>query len=147
MALGEYGDGCSQLFSIELEDGNVNNFVISWDTYILFYTNLYVGMHAMFFYDRDLPVPLIYPPQFHSVAVAEMSEEYDVALSYFNQNLIAYNRSLQLIMNPTVPVITINNQTFLRNPANRYLLVVYDRTTRSLPAQTTPLLTVVMCNL
>lgn len=144
---GSRGGGCSQFVTVEMKDGSVVNFVVSMDTYVVNFENLYVGMSAMFFYDADAPVPLIYPPQYQAVAAAEVIPGQNVALSFFNQNLVASDRSLQLNLNANVPVRTTNNQVFMGNPANRYLLVVYDRTTRSIPPQTTPLQVVVMCNL
>lgn len=144
---GGQGGGCSQFITLELEDGNIVNFVAASDTYVVDFENMYVGMNAMFFYDADAPVPLIYPPQYKAVAAAEAIRGREVKVAYFNQNLVSSDRSLQLNLDSNVPVRTVNNQIFTGNPANRYLLAVYDRTTRSIPAQTTPQQVVVLCSL
>lgn len=144
---GGRGGGCSQFITLETEDGNVVNFVVTADTFVVNFESLFVGMEAMFFYDGDAPVPLIYPPQYMAVAAAEVIPGQSVMVSFFNRNLVAEDRSLQLNLDANVPVRTVNNQIFTGSPANRYLLVVYDRTTRSIPPQTTPIQVVVLCNL
>lgn len=144
---GGRGGGCSQFITLETEDGGIVNFIVTADTYVVNFENLYVGMEAMFFYDGDAPAILIYPPQFQAVAAAEVIPGQSVTVSFFNRNLVSSDRDLQLNLDANVPVRTVNNQIFTGNPANRYLLVVYDRTTRSIPAQTTPLQVVVLCNL
>jgi len=42
-------------------------------------------------------------------------------------------------------VVTTNNQTFMGNPGNHTLVVLYSQTTRSIPAQTTPEKIIVLC--
>lgn len=143
---GGRGGGCSQFVTMELEDGSIVNFVVTADTYVVNYDNLSVGMEVMFFYDADAPMILIYPPQYQAVAVAQVTPGQNVTVSFFDRNLVSSDGRLQLNLDRNVPVRTVNNQTFTGNPANRYLLAVYDRTTRSIPAQTTPQLVVVLCN-
>jgi len=146
-AAGSGRGGCAQFVTLEQEDGGIVNFIVSADTYVLNFENLYVGMEVMFFYDADAPMILIYPPQYQAVAVAQVFPGQSVAVSFFNRNLVSSDGRLQLNLDDNVPVRTVNNQNFSGNPANRYLMVVYDRTTRSIPAQTTPQLVVVLCNL
>ncbi len=56
---------------IEDTDGNTVNFFINPDTYVVDFTTLSVGMMATFWYRNDAPMPLIYPPQYTAVVVAE----------------------------------------------------------------------------
>lgn len=144
---GMSGDGCTQMVSLDTGDGGIVNFMVSDDTYILESVNLRPGMDVMFFYDADAPAPLIYPPQYRAVAAARAVRGQSVKVSFFGRNLVSSDGSLKLNISRNVPVRTVNNQTFSGNPGNRYLLVVYDRTTRSIPAQTTPLEVVVLCGL
>lgn len=143
---GGRGIGCAQFITLELQDGNIANFIVSAETYVINFRSLQVGMDAMFFYEADIAVPLIYPPQFKAVVAGETIKGQSVKVSYFNQNLISSDRSLQLNLDENVPTRTVNNQNFTGNPANRYLAVIYDRVTRSIPGQTTPLQVVVLCN-
>lgn len=144
---GGRGGGCSQFITLELENGDVVNFIVSADTFVVNFESLFVGMEAMFFYDAGAPAPLIYPPQYMAVAAAEVIQGQSVMLSFFDRNLLAADGSLQLNLDANVPVRTANNQIFMGNPGNRYLLAVYDRTTRSIPPQTTPSQVVVLCSL
>ena len=53
---------------------------------------------------------------------------------------------LQLKLNKNVKILTTNNQIYFGNPANHDLVIIFSTTTRSIPAQTTPLKIVVLCN-
>ena len=59
--------------------------------------------------------------------------------------LVNEDQTLQLNMDGSVNVRTTNNQYFQGSPANHDLVVVYGSSTRSIPAQTTPELVVVLC--
>lgn len=143
--MGTGGNECSQFVTVEDGTGNVTNFVVTPSTYIADFATLYQGMQAHFVYNADLPVPLIYPPQFTAVAVVSTVSAVNVTAGYFNNRLLNSDNSLQLNLTEGVPVVTSNNQVFYGSPAGRYLIVMYDRTTRSIPAQTTPDKIVVMC--
>ena len=68
---GRRADGCLLFATIEDTDGNTVNFFINPDTYVVDFTTLSVGMMATFWYRNDAPMPLIYPPQYTAVVVAE----------------------------------------------------------------------------
>ncbi len=69
----------------------------------------------------------------------------NVAAGYFDKRLVNTDNTLKLNVTRNVPVVTSNNQTFYGSPAGHYLLVMYNMSTRSIPAQTTPEKIVVMC--
>ncbi len=143
-----YGDGesdCSQQIMVEDETGGITKFFVTPATYIADATTLYEGMQAHFVYNADLPVPLIYPPQFTAVAVVSTVIAPFVKVAYFNNQLISADNTLKLNVSEGVPVVTSNNQIYYGSPAGRYLLVMYDNVTKSIPAQTTPDRIVVMC--
>lgn len=137
--------GCSQLVTVEDMDGNIANFIVSPDTYVVDMVTLYEGMEVLFFYDGSLPVPLIYPPRYQAAIVTEKQEGVHVIAGYFNYILLNQEASLRLNIGPNTVVVTKNNQTFLGNPANKNLIVFYRSTTRSIPAQTNPDRIIVMC--
>lgn len=137
--------GCSLLVTVEDFDGNIVNFVVSPDTYVVDMITLYEGLEVIFFYDGSLPVPLIYPPRYQAAIVTERVEGVNVVAGYFNFILLNQEASLRLNIGPDTQVVTKNNQTFLGNPANKNLIVFYGATTRSIPAQTTPDRIIVMC--
>lgn len=138
-------DGCMIFATVEDMDGNTVNFVITPSTYVVDFTTLSVGMMCSFWYRADAPAPLIYPPQYNAVVVAEEQNGRMVDVSYYNTSLVNEDQTLQLNMDGMVEVRTTNNQYFQGNPANHNLVVSYETSTRSIPAQTTPNKIVVLC--
>ncbi len=137
--------GCTKLVTVEEPDGNVANFVVGASTVIVDYVTLYEGEPVIMFYDPMVPMPLIYPPRYRAVVVAEQVEGVQIAAGYFDRKLLSADRNLQLRLDADTLVVTANNQTFSRNPGGRDLIVLYENTTRSIPAQTTPSKVIVMC--
>lgn len=140
-------DTCMLMATVESEEQNINNFIITPSTYVVDFMTLQVGMECTFWYRLDVPVPLIYPPQYNAVVVAENMDNRSVEVSRFNEMLVNETRTLQLNLGETVPIRTTNNQIYPGSPANHELVVVYDMTTRSIPAQTAPLEVVVLCEM
>lgn len=138
-------DGCMLFVTLEDMDGNTVNFVMSPATYVVDYETLSVGMMCTFWYAADAPMPLIYPPQYNAVAAAREKAERMVDVGYYDRSLVNDARTLQLNMGGSVDVRTTNNQYFQGSPADHDLVVVYENSTRSIPAQTTPKLVVVLC--
>ena len=143
---GRRADGCLLFATIEDTDGNTVNFFINPDTYVVDFTTLSVVMMATFWYRNDAPMPLIYPPQYTAVVVAEDRNDRHVDVSYYNNSLTNEEQTLQLNLDGTVDVRTVNNQYFQASPANHNLVVSYASSTRSIPAQTTPSTVVVLCD-
>lgn len=138
-------NGCTKLVTLEQEDGGIVNFVVSPSTTILDCVTFYVSQQVVMFYDPMAPVPLIYPPQYRAVAAGEDVQGVNVTAGYFDRSLLSADRSLQLNLSEQAVVVTSNNQTFTGNPGGRNLVVVYQGSTRSIPAQTSPVKVVVMC--
>lgn len=139
-------DGCMIFVTVEDRDGNTVNFIISPSTYVVDFTTLSVGMLCTFWYRTDAPAPLIYPPQYNAVVVAEEQSGTMIDVSYYNMSLINEEQNLQLNIDGSVDLRTTNNQYFQGNPANHNLVVMYESSTRSIPAQTTPRKVVVLCD-
>lgn len=136
---------CSQLVTVEDASGSITVFMLTPETYVADAATIYRGMQAHFIYNTDLPAPLIYPPQYMAAAVVSTVISSNVAAGFFDSRLVNSENTLQLTMTENVPVVTSNNQMFFGSPENRYLIVMYERSTRSIPAQTTPERVVVMC--
>lgn len=137
-------DCCSQMMSLQSE-GNIVNFIINPDTLIVDSQQLRRGMRVTAFYDASLPVPLIFPPQYRAQIVAVLGRNEQVMLQFFDRNLLAADRSLQLNLSRNTTIQTVNGQNFSCRPGNQNLLVYYSTTTRSIPPQTTPRKIVVLC--
>ncbi len=138
-------DGCVMFMNVETMDGGMVNFMVTPATYVVDFATLQEGMTATFFYRADVPVPLIYPPQYNAVVIAPEMQGDFVFVGRFNNSLVSDDQSLRLNMNEEVPVLTTNNQNFMGNIVNHDLVVIYSNSTRSIPAQTTPMKVVVLC--
>ena len=137
--------GCMIFVTLEDTDGNTVNFVMTPSTYVVDFETLSVGMMCTFWYAADAPMPLIYPPQYNAVVAAQEINGRMIDVSYYNMSMVNEEQTLQLNMDGSVDVRTTNNQYFQGSPANHNLVVIYDNSTRSIPAQTTPRLVVVLC--
>lgn len=137
--------GCYKLMSLESRSNEPVNFVISPDTYFVDHEAVVAGDEVTGFYDANAPAILIYPPQFPAIVVAKNVEYQNVAVDYFNNQLISSNGNLKLNIAPSTEVILTNDQFFNGYPGDRYLIVVYGPATKSIPAQTTPYKIIVLC--
>jgi len=137
--------GCFKLMSLLSEDGSIVNFVISPTTYFLDHVMVSVGDRVTGFYDVNVPVILIYPPQYQALIIVKDSPYQNVKVDYFNSLLISSDGQLQLNLSSHTPILLQNNQSFTLSPTNRNLLVVYGFATFSIPAQTTPYKIIVLC--
>lgn len=138
-------DGCMIFVTIEDLEGSTVNFLLTPATYVVDFETLSVGMLCTFWYAADAPMPLIYPPQYTAVAAAQNSSSRNVDVSWYDSSLVNEEKTLQLNLDGTVEVRTSNNQYYQGSPANHNLVVLYESSTRSIPAQTTPSLVVVLC--
>ena len=139
-------DGCMIFTTVEDMDGNTVNFIMGPSTYVVDFTTLNTGMMCTFWYRTDAPAPLIYPPQYNASVVAEELNGRMIDVGYYNNALVNEDQTLQLNMDNGVDLRTTNNQYFQGNPANHNLVVIYENSTRSIPAQTTPRSVVVLCD-
>ncbi|WP_338472882.1 hypothetical protein R4Z10_09235 [Niallia sp. XMNu-256] len=141
----EEGRGCFKLMSLLSNDGLIVNFVISPTTYFLNHVIVSVGDYVTGFYDANVPVILIYPPQYQALVVAKYNPYQNVKVDYFNRELVSSDGQLHLNISRDTPILLQNNQPFTLYPANRNLLVEYSFSTFSIPAQTTPNRIIVLC--
>lgn len=139
-------DGCMLFATVEDMDGNTVNFIMTPSTFVVDWETLSVGMKATFWYRADAPAPLIYPPQYTAVVAAQEKSGRMVDVGYYNTSMVNEGQTLQLNIDGTVDIRTTNNQYFQGSPANHNLVVIYETSTRSIPAQTTPKEVVVLCS-
>lgn len=139
-------NGCMIFVTLEDMEENTVNFVMTPTTFVVDFETLSVGMNCTFWYAADAPAPLIYPPQYNAVAAAQTRNGQFVDVGFYNMSLVNESQTLQLNMDASVDVRTTNNQYFQGSPANHNLVVVYSSSTRSIPAQTTPMKVYVLCD-
>ena len=76
------------------------------------------GMRVTAFYDSSLPVPLIYPPRYRAQVITLTGRNEQAVLNYFDSNLVAQDRSLQLNISRNTVIKPVNGQNFICNPGN-----------------------------
>ncbi len=106
-------------------------------TYVVDCVPLRPGMHVTAFHAADLlssQQPAAYP----AFLIAQSGEQEQVTLNYFDHTLTAQDNSLRLNISSQTDIQTFNGQRFTCHPGDRYLLVFYSITTKSLPPQTSP---------
>lgn len=140
-------DGCMLFVTIEDMDGNTVNFMMTPSTFVVDWETLSVGMKCTLWYRADAPVPLIYPPQYTAVVAAQEKNGRMIDVGYYNRSMVNESQTLQLNIDGSVDIRTTNNQYFQGSPVNHNLVVVYDNSTRSIPAQTTPKQVIVLCDM
>lgn len=138
-------DNCCQLLVAVRTQQGIINILVSSDTYVIKNITLRAGMPIVAFYDANAPVPLIFPPQYHAVAVGRRLLNESIMMDYFDNNLVGTNNSLKLNISPSTRILSSNGQIFTCSITNRVLIVYYQTTTRSIPPQTTPSKIIVMC--
>lgn len=138
-------DGCYKLMSVEDNQGMIVNFVIAPTTYFVEQVLVRIGDQITGYYDANVPVPLIYPPQYQAVVIAKDRTNRHIKVDYFNEQFESSDGKLRLNITPRTPLYLENGQKFTGSLANRTLIVCYEATTKSIPAQTTPTQIVIMC--
>lgn len=137
-------DCCTQLVSLETEQGTVD-FIVGPATHIVDHWQLVEGMEILVFYDSSRPAMLIFPPRYVAELLVVLTGQEQIMLNYFNRRLVSRDRSLELRVGEETRIETINGQQFFCGLENRWLLVFYTMTTRSIPPQTTPERIIVLC--
>ena len=137
--------GCYKIMTVQSRDGNIVNFIVSPDTYIVNHIMLSQGDEVIGFYDANAPVPMIYPPQYRAIVMSKITPNYSVKVDYFNNQLVSSDGTLKLNIGPFTQIMLENGQRFGGIPVNRDLVVVYGFTTMSIPGQTTPYQIIVLC--
>ncbi|WJY26829.1 hypothetical protein [Sporosarcina trichiuri] len=136
---------CYKIYTVEQAPDQIVRFTVSPTTYFTDQAVVMPGDTVTGFYDADAPVILIYPPQYSALVMSKEVPGQFTTVAQFDEQLISSDGSLQLLLDDDTPVFLPNGQPFNGSLANRDLIVTYSRTTRSIPAQTTPSRIVVLC--
>lgn len=134
----------SKFILLENEEGIVGNIVVSNETYILNKSEITVGSVVTGYYDANAPMILIYPPQYKAEVVVVNKEGENVKVDRFNEELVSSDNLLKLNVLDDTEIVSKDGNPFDGELANRNLVVVYDVSTRSIPAQTNPIKVVVL---
>lgn len=98
------------------------------------------GTNVDVFYDKNKPMPLIYPATITPDFIMVESENLGfVKVAKFDNELISLDHELKLHISDDTRLLNEKGETLVKNElAGKELIVFYSKTTRSIPAQTTP---------
>lgn len=136
---------CTLIIGVQNAQQQLTNFIVDLDTCIIDQFTLKKGDSITAFYDASLPTPLIYPPRYHAVVISKNYRHFLVKVDYFNEELISSDHTLKLNVTNRTRILLPNNQLYLGKLGNQYLAVIYNSSTKSIPAQTNPFKVIVLC--
>ena len=99
------------------------------------------GQKIRGFYRKDMPMILIYPPVINPEFIMISSEDTKnfVKHSYFDESLTSIDNNLKLNISDSSVLIDKHGKSVdIEKLKNKDLVVVYDVSTKSIPAQTNP---------
>lgn len=132
-----------QQFRISKPD-NEYDIIISKDTLILTNTGeqieLKEGQNFTAFVNINKPMITIYPPQYSpEIIIIQTDSKGMVVQGKFNRDFVNDELSLKLNIDEETVMMDLQGNTVSSNEiVNQNILVFYDKTTRSIPAQTSP---------
>ena len=137
-------DCCMHMMTLETDSGVVN-FTIEFDTYVINEVKLTEGMPVTAFYDATMPVPLIYPPQYQAIIIGQRNPEESIIVTSLSPDMTATDNSIKINIGPDTEIVATNGQPYTCGLIDRFIIVYYSVTTRSIPPQTTPRKIIVPC--
>lgn len=134
----------AQYVRLENAEDAQMDFLVDADTLLLNAPLLENGQQLIGFYDGNRPAVLIYPPQQPALVLAPYVEAEQMVMAYFDADLLSDDGMLQLTLDSTTEVLDQAGVPYEGTPGEQVLVVSYGPSTRSIPAQTTPVQIVVM---
>jgi len=141
-------EGIIRVF-VENKDGLQAYFSLSDNTYYVSNVKIEEGIEITGYYESGKPMILIYPPQYSIDIVSPVFEDENIKADKFDGDLLSADKTLKLNISEETEILWENDtQIFwFAKPSisdleaalsNRKLIVFYDFTTKSIPAQTSP---------
>lgn len=144
----ETKEGITKIF-LEDKNGSPAYFILSESTYYVDDVKIEVGTDLIGYYESDRPMILIYPPQYSIDIVSQVIKDENIKADKFDTDLLSKDKLLELNIAEDTEILWENDTqiNWIKKPTlseietvlgNRKLIVFYDVTTKSIPAQTTP---------
>lgn len=144
----ENGNEVDDKYYLSLEDaesGQIMVFYIDENAYVPEDTSFSNGDQVMAYYDGHAPALMIYPPQANALAVVKQVDGLPLLkVDMFDDEQVSSDGMLKLMNLDQAIVIDLDGLEYAEDLTGKVLAVYYDITTRSIPAQTTPQLVVVL---
>jgi len=117
--------------------GQLTAFTINEYTYIPENTKLEVGATMIGIHDLNVPIPMIYPPQYQALVLAPAGGIQGVKVERFDEDMLSFDGELQLLPGD-YPIYYYNGIAFEGDLTGRLIAVFSSVMALSIPAQTTP---------
>ncbi|NLJ72501.1 MAG: copper amine oxidase N-terminal domain-containing protein [Syntrophomonadaceae bacterium] len=137
-------DKKAKFISLIDEKGGPVNLIVNDHTYIVDDVELTKGAQIIYFYDASRPMILIYPPQINPDVIALIDDSRIIKTDFFNQDLLSQDKMLKLNISADTLLLLPNGNPYKGELGKQKLLVIYDVSTKSIPAQTNPKKVVVL---
>jgi len=134
----------AKIIGLEDKEGMPINMIVSKDTFVVNNDKITVGARVTGYFDANAPMILIYPAQYSPKVVVVENEDYQVKVDIFNEDLISADNMLKLNISEDTEIIGQDGEDFIGELAGGKLVVIYTISTKSIPAQTTPLKIIVL---
>lgn len=128
----------AQFISLKDTDQMPINMIVSQDTYIIGNKEVEVGDTVSGYYNANLPIIAIYPPQYGVDFLVIEREDLSVKIDIFDEDLLSSDKMLKLNISDETMIVTRDGKSYTGSLANQKLAVMYDIVTASIPGQTNP---------
>ncbi|HIW32136.1 MAG TPA: copper amine oxidase N-terminal domain-containing protein [Candidatus Paenibacillus intestinavium] len=135
-------DGKQQLVEVQLDKDNIVYLNVSDLTFVD--EKFEVGAEIIAFYNANAPMIMIYPPRYNVSAVALVKEDRQIMVDRFDSTLKNSTGNLVLNIGKDTKVLTADGKSYEGSLQDKNLFIEYTITTKSIPAQTTPVRVVVL---
>lgn len=133
-----FGKEDRALVRVEVAKDNMVDFIMDSKTYFIDQYQMKIGDLISVYYNQNAPAILIYPPRFPALVVNKVKYDEQLKIDFFDQNGVSSDQMLKIVLTPNSNIIWRDGQKFYGDLANRYLIVRYTSSTKSIPAQTIP---------
>lgn len=124
---------------ISLQTGNGPiNVIVSPETYMLPHMRFKVGEKVVAFYNSNIPVPMVSPPQYAAAYIFSVQPNQKVIVDYFNKDLSSSLGTKKLIVTPDTNVITTSEKNQKNSLGENILLIYYDPRMQYIPTEIIP---------
>ncbi|NLL00929.1 MAG: hypothetical protein GX271_09750 [Clostridiales bacterium] len=130
--------------TLEDKDGMEAIFTISKDTYLTNNEKIRVGSVVTGYYDAKVFRIMIYPGQYEAEILDIERPDYNIKVDYFDNNLISADNTLKITIGHDTELVYMDGSQYKGKPVKSNLLVIYDKASKSLPAQTEPIKVIVL---
>lgn len=130
--------------TVENADGLEAVFTVSKDTYKTNNEKIVVGSVITGYYDNKVQRIMIYPAQYEAEVLDVARPDYKIKVDYFDNNLTSADNTLKLKISKNTELIYMDGSKYSGNPTKSNLIVIYNKTTKSQPAQTEPIKVIVL---